>query len=126
MKKLLQKQDYSPEIERCNTIIRSAKNLEGLSEVKQWKEIVQHINDRIEGLKRGRDNLLCGGNKDIEPERELAEVKAIAREIRALEEIRDIEQSYSKVLTETLKKKRQLEELAKKQEEQPKKRKYPY
>jgi len=120
----LQEPDHQKKLEQCNEIIRSAKRLEGLSNFGPWKEATKIINDRIEALKRYRDSILLGINKDISTDRELAEVKSIAREIKVLGEIRDIEKSYTKGVNEALKEKEKLQKLIEKQNKAKPKRKF--
>lgn len=119
----LQDPNYQKKLEQCEEIIKSAKGLEGLSNLKQWKEVVSSINNRIEALKRYRDSILLGINKDFSTDRELAEVKSIAREIKVLGEIRDIEKSYTKGVNEAVKEKGRLQKLIEKEKAKPK-RKY--
>lgn len=125
-KKLPLQPNYQKSLNEYNEIITIAKRIEGLSNLRQWQEVVSNINRRIQGLARSRDNILCGGNRDIPIERELAEVKSIAREIRALEEIRDIEKGYTKGVNDTLEKKKKLEELIEKQKQPKPKRTHTY
>lgn len=79
----LQEPNYQKKLEQCNEIIRSAKGLEGLSNFKQWKEAVKWINRRIAVLEIRKKTIecapLCEANKYIPTERELAEIKALAR-----------------------------------------------
>jgi len=118
----LQDPNYQKKLEQCNAIIRSAKGLKGLSDFGPWKEATNIINDRIEALKRHRDSILLGINKDISTDRELAEVKSIAREIKVLGEIRDIEKSYTKGVNEALKEKEKLTALIEKEKAKPKRK----
>jgi len=125
-KRLPLEPDYQKALNQQNEIIAIAKRIEGLSNLKQWQEVVRNINRRIEVSTRNLMNILRGVNKDILPDRELAEAKAIAREIGLAEEIRDIEKVYAKACNDALEKKKKLEELIEKQKLPKPKRTHTY
>lgn len=126
----LKEPDYSKELEYYSAIVRGAKKLEGLSNFKQWKEVVNWINRRIKVLEIKKKTIecaeLCEANKYIPTERELAEIKALARQIQAFEEIRDIEKSFAKEVNEAVEEKKKYQKLIEKQKEPKKKRTYTY
>lgn len=120
--------DYKKDLERCNQIIQTAKSLEGLERSNQWKEVVNWINRKIEILEIKKKIIecaeLCEANKYIPTDRELAEIKAIARQIQAFEEVRDIEKNFNKGVNEAIKEKERIQKLIAEQEKPKVKRKY--
>lgn len=122
----LKEPDYQKKLDQSKEIIKGAKGLEGLSNLKQWKEVVNWINRRIEALKRYRDSILLGINKDIPTDRELAEVKATAREIKAFEEIRDIEKSFTKEVNKAIEDKKKYQKRIEEQKKPKPRRTHAY
>lgn len=124
----LKEPDHQKKLEQCKEIIKGAKGLEGLSNLKQWKEAVNWINRRIAVLEIRKKTIecapLCEANKYIPTDRELAEIKALARQIQAFEEIRDIEKSFTKEVNKAVEEKKKLQKLIEKQKEPKAKRKY--
>lgn len=124
----LQPPNHQQKLEQCEEIIKSAKRLEGLSNLKQWKEVVNWIDRRIRVLEIKKKTIecaeLCEANRYIPTERELAEIKALARQIQAFEEIRDIEKSFTKEVNKALADKKKYQKRIEKQKEPKAKRKY--